>query len=141
MKILSLGLAYIPVIHQNARCFWMIPMIISLNGHITGWIAYTVKNRTCAQFNGSDWFDMDAELNWYYGDPNVIQKEQETFKNKLWYRILNMKESENVQATFWKIIIENIQNVWLYNDRKIEVLLSDRVFYCSNQPQFLKNNK
>jgi len=74
---------------------------------------------TCAQLNDSAWCETDTELDWYYDNPNVTQKEREVFKNKSWCRIFDIGKSENVQATFWKLISEDIRNVWSYNNRKI----------------------
>lgn len=73
----------------------------------------------CAQLNNSAWCDTDAELDWYYDNPNVTQNERETFKNKSWYRIFDIENSENVQATFWKLSNKDIRNVWSYNNRKV----------------------
>lgn len=73
---------------------------------------------TCAQLNDSAWCETDAELAWYYDNPNINQHEREAFKTKSWYRIFDIEKSENVQATFWKLISEDIRNVWSYNNRK-----------------------
>mgnify|MGYP004485125875 FL=1 len=70
---------------------------------------------TCAQLNDSAWCEIDEELEWYYDDPNITEKEREAFKQKSWYRIFDVEKSENVQATFWVLTKENIRNVWKYN--------------------------
>lgn len=76
---------------------------------------------TCAQLNDSAWCDTDAEMDWYYDNPNVTQNERETFKTKSWYRIFDIENSENVQATFWVLAKENIRKVWEYNKSEIDI--------------------
>ena len=71
---------------------------------------------TCAQLNNAPWCDTDEELDWYYDDNSVSSKEKEEFKNKSWYKVFNIDESQNVQATFWEIRKENVKKVWYYNN-------------------------
>ena len=72
---------------------------------------------TCAQLNDSAWCDTEEELDWYYDDPDAVPREREVFKKKSWYRIFDIENSENVQATFWILPKENIKKMWEYNKK------------------------
>ena len=72
---------------------------------------------TCAQLNDSAWCDTEKELDWYYDDPDATPREREVFKKKSWYRIFDIEDSENVQATFWILPKENIKKMWEYNKK------------------------
>lgn len=72
---------------------------------------------TCAQLNNAPWCDTDEELDWYYDNESVSEEEKEEFKKKSWNRIFDVKESQNVQATFWKLKKENVKRVWYFNEK------------------------
>lgn len=71
----------------------------------------------CPCFMGKSDEELDAELDWYYDNPTVSNKEKEIFKMSTWNRIFNISHSENIQATFWELKPENIIKTWTYNKK------------------------